>query len=123
MASRKKGRRGPPSRAEIAKIQKDARTKIQPQMRKTIMPMLDKLKQERVSELHKDEKIMTRVLADRIIKVNLLGQDGTQQFATALDKAGYPATLTTGEDKVLNDRTKKMLRTLDLKKIVKAAGL
>ncbi|MDE0937594.1 MAG: hypothetical protein OSA89_16905 [Mariniblastus sp.] len=93
MASRKKGRRGPPSRAEIAKIQKDARTKIQPQMRKTIMPALDKLKQQRITELHQDEKTMTRVLADRIIKVSALGQDGTKQFAAALDKAGYPATL------------------------------
>lgn len=123
MASRRKGRRGPPSRAEIAQIQKDARTKVEPQMRKTVMPALDKLKQERVAELQKDEKVMTRVLADRIIKVNVLGTDGTKQFAATLDKAGYPATLTTGEDKVLNERTTKMLGALDLNKIVKAAGL
>ena len=41
----------------------------------------------------------------------------------ALDKAGYPATLTTGEDKAMNERTGKMLNALDLKEIVKAAGL
>ncbi|MFT5092128.1 MAG: hypothetical protein ACKVII_05245 [Planctomycetales bacterium] len=123
MASRRKGRRGPPSRDEIAQIQKDARTKIEPQMRKTVMPALDKLMQERVAELRQDEKVMTRVLADRIIKVNLLGTDGTKQFAVALDKAGYPATLTTGEDKAMNERTGKMLNALDLKEIVKAAGL
>jgi hypothetical protein len=123
MASRRKGRRGPPSRAEIAQIQKDARTKIEPQMRKTVMPALDKLMQERVAELHQDEKVMTRVLADRIIKINLLGTDGTKQFTVALDKAGYPATLTTGQDDVLNERTAKMLDALDLKEIVKAAGL
>lgn len=123
MASRRKARKGPPSRAEIAQIQKDARTKIEPQMRKTVMPALDTLKQERVAELRKDEKVMTRVMADRIIKVGALGKDGTKQFSTALDKAGYPATLTTGEDSVMNDRTKKMLNSLDLQKIVKAAGL
>lgn len=123
MASRRKGRRGPPSRAEIAQIQKDARTKIEPQMRKTVMPALDKLMQERVAELHQDEKVMTRVIADRIIKVKLLGTDGTKQFTVALDKAGYPATLTTSDDEVLNERTEKMLKALDLKEIVKAAGL
>lgn len=123
MASRRKGRRGPPSRAEIAQIQKDARTKIQPQMRKTVMPALDKLKQQRIAQLTQDEKVMTRVLADRIMKVKALGTAGTKQFATALEKSGYPATLTTGEDKVLNDRTTEMLQALDLKKIVKAAGL
>jgi hypothetical protein len=123
MPSRRKGRRGPPSRAEIAQIQKDARTKIEPQMRKTVMPALDKLKQERVAELNQNERVMTRVLADRIIKVKILGTGGTKQFAEALNKAGYPATLTTGEDKVLNDRTTMMLKALDLKEIVKAAGL
>ncbi len=123
MASRRKGRRGPPSRVEIARIQKDARTKIEPQMRRTVMPRLDKLKDERIAELHKDEKVMTRVIADRIIKVNILGKEGTKKFVAALDKSGYPATLTSGADKVLNDRTKKMLESLDLKRIVKAAGL
>lgn len=123
MASRRKGRRGPPSRAEISQIQKDARTRIEPQMRKTVMPRLDKLKDERVAELHKDENVMTRVIADRVIKVNVLGKEGTTKFVTALNKAGYSAALTSGEDKVLNERTKKMLESLDLKEIVKAAGL
>jgi len=123
MPIRRKARRGPPSRAEIAQIQKDARTKVEPQIRKTVMPMLDKLKDQRIAELLKDEKVMTRVIADRIIKVNALGKSGTKTFVTALDKAGYPATLTSGEDKALNDRTKKMLESLDLKEIVKAAGL
>lgn len=123
MASRRKGRRGPPSAAEIAQIQADARTKIQPVMRKAVMPALDKLKQERVDELLKDEKTMTRVLADRIIKTEVLGKAGTKQFALALDEAGYPASLTSGADSVLNARTKKMLNAIDLEKIVKAAGL
>ncbi len=123
MASRRKARKGPPSRAEIAQIQKDARTKIEPQMRKTVMPALDKLKQERVAELQKDEKVMTRVMADRVIKVGALGKDGTKQFKAALDKAGYPVSLTTGEDSVMNERTKKMLSDLDLNQIAKAAGL
>jgi hypothetical protein len=123
MASRQKGRRGPPSADEIATIQQDARNKIQPVMRKAVMPELDKLKQERVDELVKDEKTMTRVLADRIIKTEVLGKAGTKQFALALDEAGYPASLTSGADSVLNTRTKKMLNAIDLKKIVKAAGL
>ena len=55
--------------------------------------------------------------------MNVLGKDGTKKFVAALDKAGYPAALTSGEDKVLNDRTQKMLESLDLKEIVKAAGL
>jgi hypothetical protein len=123
MASREKGRRGPPSAAEIAQIQTDARTKIQPVMRKAVMPALDKLKQERVDELLKDEKTMTRMLADRIIKTEVLGKTGTKQFALALDEAGYPASLTAGADSVLNTRTKKMLNDIDLTKIVNAAGL
>lgn len=123
MASRRKGRRGPPSRAEIAQIQKDARTKIQPVMRKTVMSSLDKLKQERIAELLQDEKTMTRMLADRVIKADVLGKEGTKRFSMALQKAGYPASLTSGGDTVLGDRTKKMLKALDLKQIVKAAGL
>ena len=123
MASRKKGRRGPPSAAEISRIQTDARTKIQPVMRKTVMPALDQLRQERTDELLKDEKTMTRVLADRIIKTEVLGKAETKQFAVALDEAGYPASLTTGADSVLNTRTNKMLNAIDLKEIVKAAGL
>ena len=82
-----------------------------------------RLKQERVDELLKDEKTMTRVLADRIIKTEVLGKAGTKQFALALDEAGYPASLTSGADPVLNTRTKKMLNAIDIEKIVKAAGL
>ena len=123
MASRRKGRRGPPSRAEIIQIQKDARTKIQPVMRKTVMPALDKLKQERIEELLVDEKTMTRMLADRIVKIEALGKQGTEEFRKALEDSGYPATLTSGPDTVLDDRTKKMLNAIDLKQIVKAAGI
>jgi hypothetical protein len=123
MASRREGRKGPPSKAEIAEIQKDARSKVEPQMRKTVMPALEKLTQERVDELQKDEKVMTRVMADRIIKVGALGKDGTKQFETALEKAGYTPALTSGGDEVLNERTQKMLSDLDLNQIVKAAGL
>ena len=123
MASRREGRRGPPSKAEIAAIQKDARSKVEPQMRKTVMPALEKLTQERIGELQKDEKVMTRVMADRIIKVGALGKDGTKQFETALEKAGYLPALTSGGDEVLNERTQKMLSDLDLNQIVKAAGL
>ena len=81
MASRRKGRRGPPSRAEITQIQKAARTKIEPQMRKTVMPALDKLKEDRIAQLTRDEKVMTRVVADRIIKVNVLGANWTRLHA------------------------------------------
>lgn len=123
MASRKKGRRGPPSRDEIAQIQQDARNKIQPVMRKAIMPALDKLKEDRVGELLRDEKTMTRMVADRIIKAEVLGKTGTIQFQKQLEKAGYPASLTSGGDTVLDDRTKKMLKELNLAEIVKAAGL
>ena len=66
---------------------------------------------------------MTRVLADRIIKTEVLGKAGTKQFALALDEAGYPASLTSGADSVLITRTKKMLSDIDLEEIVKAAGL
>lgn len=123
MASRRKGRRGPPSRAEITQIQNDARTKIQPVMQKAVMPALDKLKQKRIEELLLDEKTMTRMLADRIVKTEALGKEGTEQFLKALEDSGYPTTLTSGPDAVLNDRTKKMLNTIDLKQIVTDAGL
>lgn len=83
------------------------------------MPRLDKLKDERIAELHKDEQVMTRVIADRVIKVNALGKDGTKKFIAALDKAGYPAALTSGEDKVLNDRTKKMLDPSTSRRLLK----
>ena len=92
-------------------------------MRKTVMPSLDKLTATRLAEMLQDEKAMTRMLADRIIKGNVFGDAGTKDFKSALDKAGYPASLTTGADTVLNDRTTKMLKAIDLKQIVKAAGL
>jgi len=120
---RKQGRRGPPSRAEIAKIQKDAQSKMQPAMRKTVMPALDKLTAARLAEMLEDEKVLTRMLADRIIKGNLLGDAETKEFQSALDNAGFSATLTSGFDAVLNDRTEKMLKAIDLKEVVKRAGL
>ncbi len=120
---RRQKRRGPPSRSEIARIQKDARTKVEPAMRKTVMPLLDKLTEARMAELLVDEKTMTRMLADRIIKAGVLGESDTKRFAAAIEQAGFPASLTTGPDQVLNQRTKKMLEHLDLKQIVQAAGL
>ena len=66
---------------------------------------------------------MTRMLADRIIKADFLDKAETKQFNLELEKAGYPPSLTSGADAVMNDRTKKMLNAIDLKQIVKAAGL
>jgi hypothetical protein len=124
MASRRKGRRrGPPSGAEIAKIRKNAQSKMQPTMRKTVMPALDKLTKSRLAEMLKDEKTMTRMLADRMVKAGFLGKTATKSFQTALSKAGYSAALTTGGDSTLNDRTKKMLKALNLKAVAKRAGL
>jgi len=120
---RKQGRRGPPSPGEIAKIRSDAQAKMQPAMRKTVMPALDKLTTARLAEMLEDEKILTRMLGDRIVKANVLGDAGTKDFQSALNKAGYPVTLTSGADAVLNERTKKMLKAIDLKEVVKHAGL
>jgi hypothetical protein len=120
---RKQRKRGPPSGAEIAKIRKDAQSKMQPAMRKTVMPALDKLTKARLTEMLVDEKTLTRLLADRIIKSAVLGKDGTKEFASALEKAGYSASLTAGQDGLLNDRTVKMLKSIDLKKVAKTAGL
>lgn len=120
---RKQGRRGPPSGAEIGKIRRDAQSKMQPAMRKTVMPALDKLTKARVTELLADEKTLTRILADRIIKSDVLGKDGTKAFASALEKAGYTASLTSGQDALLNDRTVKMLKSIDLKQVAQSAGL
>ena len=120
---RKQGRRSPPSRGEIAKIRSDAQAKMQPAMRKTVMPALDKLTAARLAEMLEDEKVLTRMLADRIIKAGVLGDAGTKEFQSALEKAGFPAKLTSGVDAVLNDRTQKMLKAIDLKEVVKRAGL
>ncbi len=120
---RRQKRRGPPSRSEIARIQKDARTKVEPAMRKTVMPALDKLTAARMNELLLDEKAMTRMLADRILAAGVLGETAAKEFSAELKKAGYPPSLTTGPDSVLNQRTKKMLKELDLRQIVRAAGL
>ena len=120
---RKQGRRGPPSGSEIAKIRKDAQSKMQPTMRETVMPALDELTKARLAEMLQDEKVLTRMLADRIIKANVLDEGGTKHFASVLEKAGFPASLTTGDDTMLNDRTKKMLNSIDLKQVAEAAGL
>lgn len=114
MASRRAGRRGPLSRAEIARLQNDARKKIQPVIRRTLMPVLDELKQARIAELLLDEKKMPRVLADRIIEAEVPREAETRLFGEAFEAAGYPVSLTSGADAVMSDRKQKMLNALDL---------
>lgn len=120
---RKEKRRGPPSPSEIAKIRQEAQAKMQPAMRKVVMPALDELTHDRLGEMLGDPQVMTRMLADRIIKADILGAAGTKQFEMELKNAKYAAELTTGGDAVLNERTKKMLEGIDLKAVAKSAGL
>jgi len=87
---RKQGRRGPPSSAEIAKIRSDAQSKMQPAMRKTVMPALDKLTAARLAEMVADKTTLTRMLADRIIKANVLGDAGTKAFQSSLKRPVIP---------------------------------
>jgi hypothetical protein len=116
-------RRGPPSRDEIASIQKDAQSKMHPAMQKIVMPSLESLSETRLSELVNDEKVLTRMMGDRIFKSRILDEDDSKNFSTALEKAGYPATLTTGEDSLLNDRMNKMVNEIDIAKVAQSVGL
>ena len=116
-------RRGPPSRSEIANIQKDAQSKMRPAMQKIVMPGLESLSETRLTELVNDEKVLTRMTGDRIIKSRILDKDDSKKLSTALDKAGYPATLTTGADPLLNDRMKKMVNEIDIAKVAQSVGL
>ena len=116
-------RRGPPSRNEIASIQKDAQSKMRPAMQKIVMPGLESLSETRLTELVNDEKVLTRMTGDRIIKSRILDKDDSKKLSTALDKAGYPATLTTGADPLLNDRMKKMVNEIDIAKVAQSVGL
>lgn len=116
-------RRGPPSRDEIASIQKDAQSKMHPAMQKIVMPSLEALTETRLGELENDEKVLTRIIGDRILKGRILSDDDSKSFETAMDKAWYPASLTTGEDSVLNDRMKKMIDEIDIVQVAKSVGL
>ena len=120
---RRQKRRGPPTRGEIAKIQKDAQLKMQPAMRKTVMPALEKLVAARLAELLKDERVLTRLMADRIIQANVLDERRTKAFEEELKRSGFPETLTSGGDAVLNERTRAMLKAIDLNVVVRRAGL
>ena len=116
-------RRGPPSRSEIANIQKDAQSKMRPAMQKIVMPSLEAFTEVRLAELENDKKVLTRIIGDRILKGRILSDDDSKSFETAMDKAGYPASLTTGEDSVLNDRMKKMIDEIDIMQVAKSVGL
>ena len=116
-------RRGPPSRDEIASIQKDAQSKMHPAMQKIVMPSLESLSETRLNELVNDEKVLTRMMGDRILKSRILDEGESKNFSTALEKAGYPAKLTTGADSVLNDRMKKMIDEIDIAKVAQSVGL
>lgn len=116
-------RRGPPSRAEIASIQKDAQSKMRPAMQKIVMPGLESLSETRLAELVNNEKVLTRMMGDRILKSRILDEGESKNFSTALEKAGYPATLTTGADPLLNDRMKKMVNEIDIAKVAQSVGL
>ncbi len=116
-------RRGPPSRSEISNIQKNAQSKMRPAMQKIVMPSLEVLTETRLAELENDEKVLTRIIGDRILNGRILSDDDSKSFETAMDKAGYPASLTTGEDSVLNERMKKKLDEIDIMQVAKSVGL
>ncbi|MEK6233300.1 MAG: hypothetical protein N2C14_01160, partial [Planctomycetales bacterium] len=73
--------------------------------------------------LVQDEKVITRMLADRIIQINVLGREATALLKKDLAASDYPASLTTGPDAQLAERVQKMLKELDLTAIAKRAGL
>lgn len=128
MAERKaKKAGGPPSAAEIEKIRANAKAKMEPamqeEMKKKVMPALEKLAAERMAELLTDEKVLTRALAERIMEGNALGEDTIAAFKKELDKAGYPAALIRGLDPVLNSRARKLIDSIDIAAVAKRAGL
>lgn len=128
MAERKaKKAGGPPSAAEIEKIRANVKEKMEPamqeEMKKKVMPALEKLAAERMAELLKDEKILTRALAERIMDGKSLSDAAIANFKGELDKAGYPASLIRGADPVLNSRAKKLIESIDIAAVAKKAGL
>jgi hypothetical protein len=96
---------------------------MQEEMKKNIMPALEKLAAERMAEMLKDEKILTRALAERILDGNSLSDAVIANFKGELDKAGYPASLIRGTDPVLNDRAKSLIESIDIAGVAKKAGL
>lgn len=124
MAERKaKKAKGPPSPAEIERIRTEAKAAMEPAMRMIIMPALEKLSASRMEEIVKDEKILTRAMAEQIIKAKLLPEAALARFKTELDKAGYPESLVKGADAILNERARKMMETIDIAAVAKKAGL
>lgn len=115
--------KGPPSPAEIEKIRTDTMGKMQPAMQATVMPALEKLTRQRMDEMLKDEKVLTRILAEQIIKGKFLPDTAVAKFKTELEKAGYPESQITGADSILNGRVRKMIQTIDIAAIAKEAGL
>lgn len=92
-------------------------------MRGFVMPPLQKLTDLRADEWLQDEKVMTRMIADRLIEKKVFDDILSQQFATALSRAGYPASLANGPDEELEQQTKNMLQKIELKAVANKAGL
>jgi hypothetical protein len=124
MAERKaKKAKGPPSTGEIAKIRADTMAKMKPVMQNTAMSALRKLTDERMDESLKDEKVLTRAMAEQMLNVIILPEPAVAKFKTELDKAGYPESLIRGTDPALNERVRKMLESIDIAAVAKEAGL
>ena len=123
MAQRAGRKAGPPSKAAINSVRQEAMAKRRPEMREIVMPALDKLATERVVELTQDDKVMTRLFADQLIRSNLLGAKESAAFSIELERAGYSPSLATGGDAQLEERTREMLKGLDLKAASERAGL
>ena len=61
--------------------------------------------------------------ADQLIRSNLLGAKESAAFSIELERAGYSPSLATGGDAQLEERTRQMLKGIDLKAAAERAGL
>ncbi len=124
MAERKaKKAKGPPSAAEIERIRAATMAKMKPAMQNTAMSALRKLTDERMDESLKNEKVLTRAMAEQMLKAIILPDPVVAIFKSELDKAGYPESLIRVPDPVLNERVRKMLQSIDIAAVAKEAGL
>ena len=88
-----------------------------------VMPPLQALTDAHADAWLRDERVMTRMMADRLIEKNVLGDELNRPFASALSKAGFAASLANGPDEDLHRRTKQMLHAIDLQAVAAKAGL
>lgn len=111
MKERMAKKAGPPTPEEIAAIRAANQERMRVKIAPAIMANVGELTAKRVEELLLDKQVLVRVLADNVAAA-ALAEEQTEKLDKVLTDAGYPAELTHGPDRVLEERVHKMLETL-----------